>query len=218
MRSRNSLSMSDEEIMSFGNRMSINIKMPTRETIHAAHFLSKPSALIESCWDKDCLKQLNKDKYIMMFQPVLIPGLGSIKPEIEVNLKYEDGVMSLESGNWTIRGSAGEIMKDSRFMHTFDIKLQGEIMVKNPSVSGGFVNACGWVDYRVQGAKPTFFRKAPAFLLDNTIRFIQHSSQEYATTVFTARFLKSFRDYMRRAPTIVSPPLPQQQSADALLV
>lgn len=211
------------ELMSFGNRMGLNIQMPTRDITLASQFISNPQRILESCWDKDKFKKIsaNSNTYMLEFSTILIPGLGQLKPEIEVTTKYDDGVLSLNSGNWTIRGSSGGIMKDSRFLHTFDIHLQGELKVRQgqstlqsmEKPNPAYVIADGWVEYRVQGSKPTFFRKAPSFLLDNTIKLIQAGVQEYATTVFISRYLKSFRDYVRSGPVLVVNNSPAKKNA-----
>ena len=192
------------DMMSFGNRMALSIRMPTKDVKIASQFISSPRRILDACWDKDKAKPILTDSnlYLLEFSTIMIPGLGQLKPEIEVTTKYSNGVLSMNSGNWTIKGSSGGIMKDSRFLRTFDIVLQGELKIK-PTEGSGYVMADGWVEYRVQGSKPTFFRKAPSFLLDNTIKIIQAGVQEYATSVFMMRYLKSFRDYMRMGEPFV---------------
>jgi len=53
----------------------------------------------------------------------------------------------------------------------------------------------------VSGLKPSIFRLAPPFLVDNTIKMIQERVQEYATAEFESRFKAAFREYMYKSFT-----------------
>ena len=111
----------------------------------------------------------------------------------------------MSSGNWTLRGNQGAIVKDSRFMQTFDIKLTGAIKIINnnnnndnsmTSRNTPDVRANGWVEYKVQGEKPSIFKAAPAFVLNTTIMLIKDTVSEFATSQFSSRFLQAFRKFM----------------------
>lgn len=109
----------------------------------------------------------------------------------------------MSSGNWTLRGNQGAIVKDSRFMQTFDIKLSGAIKIVNANNDNGKtsrntpdVRANGWVEYKVQGEKPSIFKAAPAFVLNTTIMLIKDTVSEFATSQFSSRFLQAFRKFM----------------------
>lgn len=39
----------------------------------------------------------------------------------------------MSSGNWTLRGLSGKILKDSNFMKTFEISLKGQLQAIIPS-------------------------------------------------------------------------------------
>ena len=111
----------------------------------------------------------------------------------------------MSSGNWTLRGNQGAIVKDSRFMQTFDIKLTGAIKIVNNDNSYSItpslrnkpdVRATGWVEYKVQGEKPSIFKAAPPFVLNTTIMLIKDTVSEFATSQFSSRFLQAFRKFM----------------------
>ena len=109
----------------------------------------------------------------------------------------------MSSGNWTLRGNQGAIVKDSRFMQTFDIKLTGAIKIINNNNDNSMtsrntpdVRANGWVEYKVQGEKPSIFKAAPAFVLNTTIMLIKDTVSEFATSQFSSRFLQAFRKFM----------------------
>ncbi len=40
-----------------------------------------------------------------------------------------NGTIFMTSGNWTLRGMSGGILKDSRFMQSFDVKLSGRLSI-----------------------------------------------------------------------------------------
>ena len=109
----------------------------------------------------------------------------------------------MSSGNWTLRGNQGAIVKDSRFMQTFDIKVTGAIKIVNANNDNSMksrntpdIRANGWVEYKVQGEKPSIFKAAPAFVLNTTIVLIKDTVSEFATSQFSSRFLQAFRKFM----------------------
>ena len=48
---------------------------------------------------------------------------------MEVNFVNINGTIFMTSGNWTLRGMSGGILKDSRFMQSFDVKLSGRLSI-----------------------------------------------------------------------------------------
>lgn len=147
-----------------------------------------------------------------------IPGIDTITPEIEVDFVYDNGVIKMSSGNWTLRGTSGGIVKDSRFMRSFTISLTGQLGLANidisdstyesvppsllPSSNGkvvgssSMITAKGWVEYTVEGEKPNIFKAAPPFVLDATIKLIKNSVNEFATLHFSAKLLRAFRMFL----------------------
>jgi len=139
--------------------------------------------------------------------PLLLPGIDNITPEIEVDIVYNNEEIRMSSGNWTLRGNQGAIVKDSRFMQTFDIKLTGAIKIVNVNSDNSItsssssrntpdIRANGWVEYKVQGEKPSIFKAAPPFVLNTTIMLIKDTVSEFATAQFSSRFLQAFRKFM----------------------
>eukprot|EP01035_Chromulina_nebulosa_P019834 gene19834-25782_t len=187
--------------MSFGSKINLQLNLPTDDINAACSYISNPKEILFATWDKDKTKQLSDSKFLLSFPLILLPGLGNIQPEIEVSMIYNNQRIILESGNWTIRATSGAIMKDSRFLSTFDIKLRGQLSLVPPTnqLSNNrtkYLQAVGWVEYKVQGSKPKFFRNAPNFVLDNTINIIQTMANDYATSVFVSRFTRAFREFM----------------------
>ena len=166
--------------------MLVNVKLPTKDIDKAKTFLSKTEYIVESTWMKG--KQTNMGKGVFLLQFLTLPiGLDTITPEIEVEFLYDpkDYCIRMKSGNWQLKGREG-VKKDSRFMNSFQIYLEGVLKIV-PSPSNGInsgemegesqsqsqVEVDGWVRYAVEGEKPKIFKRAPAFILDNTISFIQ---------------------------------------------
>jgi len=217
--------------------MEIQITLPTRDRQIASDFISSEQALLEATWEKGKFRKLSDEassssRYLLLFPTFVLPGVDTIAPEIEVEFSYESGKIEMRSGNWTIKSSSGKILKDSRFMQTFNIKLFGELAIaplvlKSPSssisrssssssssISLGSIGSnlpsvvlTGWVEYDVQGEKPSAFRTAPPFVLDVTIKLIQETVSDYATTQFSSRLLRAFRAYLMQLLT--------QQAQDA---
>ena len=165
--------------------------------------------IIEACWDSGMYQQLSEKTYLLKMSPLLLPGIDNITPEIEVDIVYNNEEIRMSSGNWTLRGNQGAIVKDSRFMQTFDIKLTGAIKIVNVNSDNSItsssssssrntpdIRANGWVEYQVQGEKPSIFKATPPFVLNTTIMLIKDTVSEFATAQFSSRFLKAFRKFM----------------------
>lgn len=182
--------------MSFGNRIELNIRLPTRESALATSFISNPASILETTWDGKKREKLNKNMYLLKFREFPLPGVDTISPEIEVVLNFHDGKLMMSSRDWKIKSKTGALLKDSRFMKKFDINLEGELSIEQAAPNASYVIARGWAEYKVQGTKPTVFRMAPSFVLDATIRLIQDHVQDYAKKEFASRFSKGFREYM----------------------
>ena len=184
----------------------MNVALPTRDIEKAKSFLSKTEYIVESTWMKG--KQTNLGKGVFMLQFLTLPiGFDNITPEIEVEFLYdpENYCIRMKSGKWQLIGKEG-VKKDSRFMNSFQIYLEGVLkIVPSPSSSSSSsfnsinnavltsgkeagetssqslpssssssqVVVDGWVRYAVEGEKPNIFKRAPQFILDNTISFIQ---------------------------------------------
>jgi len=109
--------------------MKIQIKFPTKDNELVEEFLMEPSYLVESTWDSNKLKRITPTIYLLQFIAIPIPGIDVITPEIEVSFENINGVVHMNSGNWTIKGMSGKILKDSNFLKTFEIKLVGQLMI-----------------------------------------------------------------------------------------
>ena len=177
--------------------MDVQVRLPTRDRSVALEFLSTPRLIVESTWDANKIKQLGKDKYLLIMPTFPLPGIDNITPEIEVDFLYTNETIVMRSGNWTLRGTSGGIVKDSRFMSSFEISIGGELKLSPAAAAANdIVSSIGWVEYRVQGTKPTIFRQAPSFVLNSTIMIIKDSVAVFVERVFAARLLSAFRSFM----------------------
>jgi hypothetical protein len=115
-----------------------------------------------------------------------------------VCITYGDGVVKLQSGDWALRGSSENVLKDSRFMKSFDINLTGTLYIEQviDKLNRPIIEAKGKVVYEVEGIKPSIFKAAPAFVLKGVIDVIQDGVMDYTETQFASRFLKAFRLYV----------------------
>eukprot|EP00597_Dinobryon_sp_UTEXLB2267_P007121 CAMPEP_0170086958 /NCGR_PEP_ID=MMETSP0019_2-20121128/21531_1 /TAXON_ID=98059 /ORGANISM="Dinobryon sp., Strain UTEXLB2267" /LENGTH=216 /DNA_ID=CAMNT_0010304319 /DNA_START=112 /DNA_END=762 /DNA_ORIENTATION=+ len=189
-----------DSIMSFGDKMDILVRLPTRDKKFVQEFLNKPSYIVESTWEKGKMKPLQDGKFLLQFAAIPIPGIDVIMPEMEVNFATINDTINMSSGNWTLRGMSGGILKDSRFMQSFDISLEGRLAIdleKTDSDINQQVITTGWVEYRVKGAKPSVFRSAPSFILDSTINFIQACVENFVVRQFASQMVNTFKQYTK---------------------
>jgi len=204
-------SVATREMMTFGKRVDIQITLPSRDHSTVAEFLQDEALLLDSTWEPSKYRRLSESpaskdrKYLLLFPELVLPGVDTISPEVEVEfLHNKNGLIEMKSGNWTLRGMAGNVVKDSRFMQTFNIIVQGELGISSMPISieerevlaNSPIIANGWVEYRVQGEKPNVFKNAPPFVLDVTIKLIQDTVSEYATNQFSTRLLRGFRNFV----------------------
>ena len=115
---------SSSQLMKFGNTFPISVKLPTPEISIARKYLSNPSHLVESTWPEGNYKRLEQDgAYRLQMGSFYLPGVQNVLPEIETKFEVhpESGMITMKSGEWTIMGSGGGILKDSKFMNSFDI-------------------------------------------------------------------------------------------------
>ena len=54
------------------------------------------------------------------------------------------------------------------------------------------------MNYTIKGAKPGVFRRAPSFILDGTIDFIQKRVAEFVNKKFSVKIISAFRQYKRK--------------------
>ena len=195
-----SAALSVSENMSFGSKLDLAIRLPTRERAVAQSFIRDPHAILGATWDKDKFTRLSQSTYLLRMAPFPMLGVDTIAPEIEVTLAYEEtsSLIRMTSGNWALKGTNGGVLKDSRFVKSFTIDLKGELSLREEAPATGgepVLKAAGWVQYAVQSKKPSMFQAAPSFVLDATVRLIQDSVREFATAQFSARLLRAFRAF-----------------------
>lgn len=179
-------------LLKFGSRIPMVVALPTNDLERAKQFLSKTEYIVENTWMKGKQTNIGGGKFLLQFVTLPI-GFDTITPEIEVEFLYdpEYNCIRMKSGSWQLKGKEGTV-KDSRFMQTFQITLEGVLTAAPPASDGGAVMVDGWVRYDVKGEKPSFFRLSPQFILDNTIGFIQSNVERFAYKEFTGRLLRAF--------------------------
>ena len=190
------------DTLQFGDRCEISITLPTRNRALAISYLEQEQLLLEATWEKGKFSRLpsSDNTFRLLFPTLTLPGVDTVSPEIDVIISCVNGSIELKSGNWTLRGTSGHVLKDSRFMESFAITLQGKLTV-DEQITPSPVVAKGWVEYRVQGEKPSAFVKAPPFVLDVTIKLIQETVMEFASKQFANRFLRGFRRFAIDTPS-----------------
>lgn len=183
-------------VMSFGSKIPMKVTLPTRDADQARTFISNLDSMVESTYEAGKYVKMDNGKYLLKFNTLPLPGVDKITPEIEVQFLYDiaEGTIRMSSGNWTLRGTTG-VLKDSRFMQTFAIELEGILTIVTNTATDTVI-AEGFVQYVVQGEKPSIFKKAPDFVLEKTIEFIKDSINDFASRDFQSKFQKAFRAYV----------------------
>ena len=211
---RNGVKNSDMErsdMLYLQNRMDIRISLPTKDHSLASRFIEDEKKLLDATWEKGMYKVVNqKDKsYTLMFPPIVVPGVDTLSTSVNVKFTIEDGKIIMRSNDWSIRGKNGAILKDSKFMESFQVEIAGELSIRESMVIKASavkasdigvpappVVANGWVQYKVEGEKPRALRAAPKVVTEATVGLIRKISQEFATKQFKERFSSSFRSFL----------------------
>lgn len=207
----------DAETLSFGSKLIIDIKLPSKDRDMVDNFLRDTEYIVENTWERTKLKKVSPSTYLLKFISIPIPGLDIVTPEIEVTFENIGGVVYMKSGRWSLLNGKGTILKDSNFVTSFDISLTGQLtmareddydsydfdevssVARKRLVGGALVKTEGFVVYQVKGRKPSVFRRAPAMLLDGTINFVQKCVSDFVNKRFSTKLTKAFREYSRQA-------------------
>jgi hypothetical protein len=191
--------MISNDMMKFGNKMQIRVRLPTRDRALAEEFLKDPTIIIESTYDKSRALRLSETLWRIKFAEIPIPGIDVVSPELEIDFRYDNQSIYMKSDKWALKGNNnGKILKDSKFMSTFNIKLTGQLSIELNSQQNAPMVASGWVIYEAEGHKPAVLRNAPSFILDGTINLIQSLVADFVTKKFGAKLLQSFTLYSNR--------------------
>eukprot|EP01031_Cornospumella_fuschlensis_P037112 gene37112-45048_t len=182
--------------LSFGNKMDIRVRLPTRDAVLAENFLQQPHLIVEAAYDASQYVKRNNTSYLIQFAQIPIPGVDTVSPEVEVSFVYQPAArrVVMQSQSWTLKG--GPIVRDSQFLKSFHLLLEGVLALElNPQT--GAISAVGQVEYSVRGDKPALLRAAPPFILDGTIRFIQSCVADFVLRQFGAKLLAAFQAFSR---------------------
>lgn len=201
----------DDKMLSFSSKMDITMELPTTNHSLAGAFLENERKILDETWSRSNYVLLDRDKkkYRLTFPPIVLPGVDTILTTIDVRFEYQDGKITLISDNWTLKGKSGAILKDSRFVQSFNVEIKGELSVKEAPVIQASaikaeqlrvpappVTAHGWVKYAVEGKKPKIFQQAPDIVLNTSIKLIKETVRDFASNQFRKKFLTAFRSYL----------------------
>lgn len=197
-------------LLKFGNKMDIRVRLPTRDRLLAEDFIKDPTVIIQSTYDSSKATRLSDTLWRIKFAEIPIPGIDTVSPELDMDFRYANGSIYMQSSQWALKGSKNsQILKDSKFIQSFNIKLQGELTLEYPGraltstspavapadISGGLIVAVGFVDFQAQGERPSALQRAPAFVLDGTINFIQSLVTDFVSKKFSTKLLNSFTTF-----------------------
>eukprot|EP00607_Mallomonas_marina_P000327 CAMPEP_0182433442 /NCGR_PEP_ID=MMETSP1167-20130531/63264_1 /TAXON_ID=2988 /ORGANISM="Mallomonas Sp, Strain CCMP3275" /LENGTH=223 /DNA_ID=CAMNT_0024622143 /DNA_START=118 /DNA_END=789 /DNA_ORIENTATION=- len=188
--------------ITFGAKIPLTIKLPSSNQLLIDEFISDSINILRSTWDSDKYFKIgNENEYLLRFRPIPLIGLDTIIPEIKVDM-IPDSVKkssSLKTKSWNLKGNS-KILKDSDFVKSFDIDIEGYISTMNaPEYS-----AQGVVEYTVKGKTPFMFQIAPSFILEKVIDAIQDRVLDFALVQFSSKFVKGFRSYARAQSSTVT--------------
>ena len=182
-----------DNLISFGDRIDINIPMMPRDELIAKKFLTDPLSILYATWDSNKILIMSNTSYILRCKDIPLLGFDYITPEITFDVTtMNDNACVIKSNSWALRGGS-KLLRDSEFLQSFDVAIEGTIQLSQPSGS----SAEGWVKYRVHGKKPLLFRALPGFVLDRIIALIQDRIGTFARIEFTRRFQEGYRVYVR---------------------
>eukprot|EP01041_Mallomonas_annulata_P002984 gene2984-5856_t len=190
---------SKDGMITFGTTIDLRIAIPTRDAGLIDKFILNPQNILDATWDKDKVVKLKAEtEYLLLFKAIPLLGRDAISPEIIVDLSSDMAMKStgLKSKSWDLKGNSG-LLKDSAFLKSFDIKLEGHISTLNAPIN----SAVGSVTYRVQGKVPFMFRVTPTFIMEGIINLIQNRIVDFAKVQFTAKFVHGFNSYAERSRT-----------------
>jgi hypothetical protein len=182
-------------LMSFGSEIPMRVALPTRDPDQAKNFISNLDTIVEATYETGKYEKMGPGKYLLKFNTLPLPGPDKITPEIEVGFEFsaEEGAIRMKSGNWNLKGTTG-VLKDSRFMQTFAIELEGLLKIVPDTVTNT-VNAEVFIKYVVQGEQPSIFKAAPDILLQSTIELIKSNIDNFASKEFLVKFAKAFKSF-----------------------
>eukprot|EP01038_Epipyxis_sp_PR26KG_P013658 gene13658-18330_t len=182
-------------LISFGKAMKISVELPTKDTTMVNKFFKNPRNVVESTWAAGKFKNIDNKTFVLQFISIPIPGVDVITPEISVDFfNDENNNIVMQSGNYTLRGNTGAVMKDTTFLKSFEIDINGKLWMQvNPTDQS--VSAEGLINYKVNGQKPVLLRAAPSFIVDGVIDFIQSNIGNFVTKKFSGRLQQSFRKF-----------------------
>ena len=209
----------EEEKLTFGEELILDIKLPTRSRELAESFLldgvngENYERLLQATWKNDFKKLTtttntttttatttniinynNCNVYELTLDILSLPGFGTIETKIEVEFfTSDDGRVGLKSRNYSLSGSSS-IVKDTFFMDSFIFKIHGYISCSPCSSSS--ISYDGKIIYEVGGIIPQGISKGT--LLDTMVNLIQEAVKYFAVTKFKKSLLKEFRQYLMK--------------------
>ena len=201
----------EEKMLTFGEELILDIKLPTRSRELAESFLLKGvngenyERILKATWKNDFKKLTtntinnnndndnNDNIYELSLDILSLPGFGTIETKIEVEFFTDDGRVGLKSRNYSLSGSSS-IIKDTSFMDSFIFNIHGYISC--PPSSSSSISYDGKIVYQVGGITPQSISKGT--LLNTVINIIQEAVKYFAVTKFKKSLLIDFRQYLMK--------------------
>jgi hypothetical protein len=133
----------NSDILKFGNKITINMKLPTKDRNIVIDFFKNINDIVEATWDNYVL--VSDSTYLIKFHSLVMPGMilslslvkivassssyliwshnigiDTITPEMEIKFNSENEKISCQSGSWKLIGNS-RVLRDSSFVQSFDI-------------------------------------------------------------------------------------------------
>ena len=109
----------------FGNKLQIEVPLPSKDINVAKRFVLNPTTIVSSLWPADKLiKHASSDNhistYILQMSTFRLPGVDPITPEIQAVFKVDNDCMTMSGDKCLLKG-APAIISDELFMKSFSL-------------------------------------------------------------------------------------------------
>lgn len=189
------LDQTSKNMLKYGNRVEISFELPTTNQLIALEFLKSPSRLVETLWDSGKYSAIEDGKYALQCRVITFPVFGSYFPEIEIEIQKSIGKQDFKTAGLTIYTA---LDKQSRadFMKSLEVSFVGSLYIVDAAEENNSnTQIKGFVEYNIQGEKPSFLKLAPAFLLQGAYKILHERVVTYTQKEVVAKFISSFQRY-----------------------
>lgn len=179
----------------FGDSVDISIRLPTRDQAEAVGFLGDITRVVRTSWSGRKFEYLGNERWKLVLDTPLPPGLGSLEPSMIVQFTSREGEegIFMNSEGISLKGT-GPIFKDNDFKDSFNLSFTG--FIKPEKDEAKIMYYIGQVEYKVFGQVPGVFQAAPPQILRGAIVVIKKAIEKYAINEVTMNINKEFRTYL----------------------